>query len=284
MIAAHSALSRSPRLRCVAGENWRIGVDLVAEELQPVRRLGVGRVDVEDAAATAELAGQLDGLGVLVAVAHEPGGQFFQVGRLAASQRRDGRRRTRRGRGPAATGPGWWSAAGAAGRRRSSCLRRRSRWPAISSNARPAAGWSSQAGKIAGRTPEKVNRSPAQPSRSRGWAMTTSERVRGVRRQGRGGQAGGRTPGAVDDAAAALAQGGQQRLETLGGLKKGGQVGETVQSESGGARHGMILPVHFSAAGRFFLRELARGRRKPAGAAFRRRRCHAPAGLRRPLA
>ena len=62
------------------------------------------------------------------------------------------------------------------------------------------------------------------------------ERMRGVRSEGRGGQAGGGTPGAVDDAAAALAQGGQQRLEALGGLKKGGQVGQMVRATAAAAR------------------------------------------------
>ncbi len=62
------------------------GVDLVAEELQAMRRLCVRRVNVQDAAATAELAGQLDRVGVLVAVLDEPAGQFFEVGRLAAAE------------------------------------------------------------------------------------------------------------------------------------------------------------------------------------------------------
>ena len=69
--------------------------------------------------------------------------------------------------------------------------------------------------------------------------------LRGVQGEGGGGQAGGRTPGAVDDAAAASAQGGEQRLKALGGLNKSGQIGQVVQSDDGcGARHGMILPVH----------------------------------------
>ncbi len=78
--------------------------------------------------------------------------------------------------------------------------------------------------------------------------------MRSVQGEGRGGQAGGRTPGAVDDAAAAVTQGGQQRLETFGGLKKSGEVGYMIQDDGGcGARHGMILRVHFSAHGFFFL-------------------------------
>ncbi len=63
------------------------GVDLVAEELQTLRRLGVGRKHVEDAAAATELAGQFDRVGTLVAVIDEPGGQLLQVGRLAAPER-----------------------------------------------------------------------------------------------------------------------------------------------------------------------------------------------------
>src|SRR5205823_7327543 len=50
------------------------GLDLVAEELQPVGGLRLRREDVEDAAAAAELARQLDRVNALVAVADEPAG------------------------------------------------------------------------------------------------------------------------------------------------------------------------------------------------------------------
>ena len=100
----------------------------------------------------------------------------------------------------------------------SNCLRRRSRWPAISSTAWPAAGWSSQAGKSAGRRPEKLNRSPAQRIDVARMGDDDEQGARRVQGQGGGGQAGGGTPGAVHDAAASLAQGGEQRVETFGGL------------------------------------------------------------------
>ena len=52
-------------------------LDLVAEELDPDRVGGVGGEHVEDAAADAELAGDLDDLGPRHAAVDEPGGQFL---------------------------------------------------------------------------------------------------------------------------------------------------------------------------------------------------------------
>ncbi len=51
-----------------------------------MRRLGVGRIDVQNAAAPAELAGQFNGVGVLIAVFDEPAGQLFEVGGSPAAE------------------------------------------------------------------------------------------------------------------------------------------------------------------------------------------------------
>ena len=66
-----------------SSERWDLGVeradrlDLVAEELDADRVGGVGREDVEDAAAEAELAGDLDDLGPRHAALEQPGGQLL---------------------------------------------------------------------------------------------------------------------------------------------------------------------------------------------------------------
>ena len=66
-----------------SSERWDLGVeradrlDLVAEELDPDRLGGVGREDVEDAAAEAELAGDLDDLGPRHPPLQQPGRQLL---------------------------------------------------------------------------------------------------------------------------------------------------------------------------------------------------------------
>ena len=147
-------------------------LDLVAEELEAVRRLGVGREHIEDAAAPAELAGQLDRLRVPVAVLDQPGRQLFEIDRLPRTQ-------------PAARG----GELSAIGHRLKQRLQRRqdqtrrigafelfeqaktlagdlidSAVPRMS----PLARKSSQAGNTSGLSPVKLVRSPVQPSMSRG--------------------------------------------------------------------------------------------------------------------
>src|SRR5438067_1637002 len=58
---------------------------LVAEQLDAIRGVGVGREDIEDAAAAAELAGQLDGLHALKAVLDQPARQLIEVKRLTGA-------------------------------------------------------------------------------------------------------------------------------------------------------------------------------------------------------
>ena len=57
---------------CVGGELSQ-RLDFVAEQLQPIRIIGVGGKNVEDAAAAGEVAGQLDRVHPLVAMFDQPG-------------------------------------------------------------------------------------------------------------------------------------------------------------------------------------------------------------------
>ncbi len=193
------------------------GVDVVAEQFQTVRRLGVGRVDVEDAAATAELAGQLDGLRVLVAVGNEPGGHFLHVHGFAAAedatagrelgacgdrleQRLDGgQHQARRFDGIELFQETQTPADGLVHRLPGDGL--------IVAGGEKRGAKAGEADQIAGPRIDFV-----------GVGDDDEQGSRGEQGQGRGGQTGGRTPGAVHDAAAAVAQGGEQRVEALGGL------------------------------------------------------------------
>ena len=64
------------------------GLDLVAEELDAHGPVGLGRIDVEDSAATRELAGHLDEVHLRVADTGEMGGEHFDVDFFAAAQQR----------------------------------------------------------------------------------------------------------------------------------------------------------------------------------------------------
>src|SRR5439155_22011087 len=55
------------------------GIDFVAKKLQTAWRLGVGRKNVQNTSAPAELAGQGDNLRPPKVMFHQPGGQFFQA-------------------------------------------------------------------------------------------------------------------------------------------------------------------------------------------------------------
>ena len=77
-------------------------LDLVAEELDADRLGRVGGEDVEDAAAEAELAGDLDDLGPRHPPLEQPAGQLFD---RHACRRRP--RPARSGPGPRACGTGW---------------------------------------------------------------------------------------------------------------------------------------------------------------------------------
>ena len=108
VVPVNSAASSLPRLRCVCGENWRIDSISSPKNSSAVRGVGIGRENVEDAAATTELAGHFDGLRVPIAVFDQPGRQLFQVDGLSRLQ-------------PAAQG----SEAGAIGNRLDQRLQRR---------------------------------------------------------------------------------------------------------------------------------------------------------------
>ena len=60
--------------------------DLITEEVEAVRRFDIGREDVHDAAAAAELTGQLHDLSALVPHLYEPAGQHVGVDLLAYAQ------------------------------------------------------------------------------------------------------------------------------------------------------------------------------------------------------
>ncbi len=62
------------------------GLDLVAEELDAQRAVGLGRVDVEDASAARELAGHLDQVHCGVADAGQVPGEDFDVDFFAAAE------------------------------------------------------------------------------------------------------------------------------------------------------------------------------------------------------
>ena len=76
------------RLRALRfGVELADGVDLVAEELDAHRAIGLGRVDVEDAAAARELAGHFDQVHLRVADAGQVAGEDFDVEFFAAAHR-----------------------------------------------------------------------------------------------------------------------------------------------------------------------------------------------------
>ena len=75
------------RLRALRlGVELADGLDLVAEELDAHGAVGLGRVDVEDAAAAGELAGHFDEVHLRVAHAGEVRGEHFNVDLFAAAQ------------------------------------------------------------------------------------------------------------------------------------------------------------------------------------------------------
>ena len=68
------------------GIEFADGFDLVAEEFDAHGAIGLGRVDVEDAAAARELAGHLDEVHLRVADAGEVVGEHLDVDFFAAAQ------------------------------------------------------------------------------------------------------------------------------------------------------------------------------------------------------
>ena len=61
-------------------------VDLVAEELEAIRSLGIGGEDVQDTAAATEFAGNLHGVAAAKAVGQQPGTQSFEIDDAAGRQ------------------------------------------------------------------------------------------------------------------------------------------------------------------------------------------------------
>src|SRR5215467_5764428 len=69
-----------------AGVEQADRLDLITEEFQAERRIGVGGEDIEDSAAAAELARQLDGLGAAKAVVDQPARQFVEIEGVAGTE------------------------------------------------------------------------------------------------------------------------------------------------------------------------------------------------------
>ena len=87
-VSGSSCASSRPRLRAL---RLRIeladGLDLVAEELDAHGPVGLGRIDIENAAAPRELAGHLHQVHLRVAHAGQVRGEHFDVDLFAAAQR-----------------------------------------------------------------------------------------------------------------------------------------------------------------------------------------------------
>ena len=82
-IAQNHDLAQIPRASLRSDRELPDRFDLVAEELQPHGSFGIEREDVDDAAATGELAGQFARIDALVAVGDEPNTELVQVEAVA---------------------------------------------------------------------------------------------------------------------------------------------------------------------------------------------------------
>ena len=94
-VLGHGRLGQRKKLRFVEARlralRFRIkladGVNLVAEELDAYRAIGLGRVDIEDAAAPGELAWHLNEIHLRVADACQVRGEYFHVDLFAPANR-----------------------------------------------------------------------------------------------------------------------------------------------------------------------------------------------------
>ncbi len=237
-----------------AGVELADRLDLVAEELQAVRVVGVGRIDVEDAAATAELARQLDSVSAAEAVVDQPAREFVEVECLAGAEDTAVAREL-----------------GPVGDRLQECLKggqdeaRRLGGFELFKEAQALAGGLVEARVAIGRQvvpggedggvkageAEQIGRPRIEIARVRD---DDEERVGCLLGERGGGEAGGRSPRTVDGPGVSGPQRGQQFRETLGVLDNGNEIGEPVD---GGRRCGChVLPPTLS------LREGTRTARK----------------------